>query len=494
MVLSTTPALNVDQEMQPIMLAQTTNLRPHCLNFWTVLAQNIALISPTMTAALIVPLMFGTSGQSSWLAYAFGTVMLLFVAANLIQFAKRSSHTGSMFLYSMAGLGPTAGGLSGWCLIWAYMFIGTAGVTGFTVFSTQLLTMAHITVPPVALFAVCAAICWYCAYKDVRLSAILMLVLEAVSVALITILAFIVLGHHGFAIDPDQISLKGNSLSTLGLGVVVAVFSLVGFEAATAFGEEAKDPLKTIPRAIIVALVLTGLFFVFITYTEVLGLRGVKPPLDQQTAPLSTLATLVHLDVLQIPIDLGAMLSFFSLALSCMNAGSRVVFQMGRHGFFHEAAGRAHHVNETPHYAITIYAILLFLIPTCIMSYKGVAVTDAFNDAGTFGAFGFLGAYTFVSVAAPMYLKKLGQLRPLDIVWSVAALVCLLVPAVGSVYPVPSPPVNLFVYVFALYFIVGAAYFVARGMAGNAPITVPENVLEERVGVAPRAVGAPSAA
>ena len=56
----------------------------------------------------------------------------------------------------------------------------------------------------------------------------------------------------------------------------------------------------------------------------------------------------------------------------------------------------------------------------------------------------------------------------------------LLVPAVGSVYPVPAPPVNLFVYVFALYFIVGAAYFVARGMAWNAPISVPDDVLEER--------------
>lgn len=480
MLCSNATASTSLEEMHDIMFPHTTNLRPHCLNFWTVLAQNIALISPTMTAVLIVPLMFGTSGQSGWLAYAFGTVMLLFVAANLIQFAKRSSHTGSMFLYSMAGLGPTAGGLTGWCLIWAYMFIGTAGVTGFTVFAQQLLGMAHVTVAPVLLFAVCVAICWYCAYKDVRLSAVLMLVLEALSVTIITILAFIVLAHHGFAVDHDQISLKGNSLSTLGLGVVVAVFSLVGFEACTAFGEEAKDPLKSIPRAILVSLILTGLFFVFITYTEVLGLRGVKPPLDQQTAPLSTLATLMHVDVLQIPIDLGAMLSFFSLALSCMNAGARVVFQMGRQGFFHEASGRAHHVNETPHYAITVYAILLFLIPTFILSYKGVAVTDAFNDAGTFGAFGFLGAYTFVSVAAPMYLKKIGQLRPMDVFWSAAAIVCLLVPAVGTVYPVPSPPVNLFVYVFILYFIVGAAYFVARGMAWNAPINAPADILDER--------------
>jgi amino acid transporter len=444
------------------MLPQATSLRTHCLSFWTVLAQSIALISPTMTAVLIVPLMFGTTGNASWLAYAFGTVMLLFVAFNLNQFARRSSHTGSMFLYSVAGLGPTAGGMAGWCLIWAYMFIGTAGVAGFTIFAQQLLVMMHVNVPAVALFALCAAICWYCAYKDVRLSAVLMLVLEAVSVALITVLAFVVLGHHNFALDTDQLSLKGNTLNTLGLGVVVAIFSLVGFEAATAFGEEAKNPLKNIPRAVIVSLILTGVFFIFITYTEVLGLRGVKPSLDAQTAPLSTLATMMHLDVLQIPIDLGAMLSFFSLALSCMNAGARVIFQMGRQGFFHEATGNAHTKNETPHIAITIYALLEFLIPCFILSFKGLAPTDVFNDAGTFGAFGFLGAYIFVSVAAPMHLKKIGELRPRDIFYSVAALVCLLVPAIGSVYPVPSPPVNTFVYVFLLYFLVGLAVFVAR--------------------------------
>jgi amino acid transporter len=454
------------------MLGQATSLRTQCLSFWTVLAQSIALISPTMTAVLIVPLMFGTTGNASWLAYAFGTVMLLFVAFNLNQFARRSSHTGSMFLYSVAGLGPTAGGMSGWCLIWAYMFIGTAGVAGFTIFAQQLLVMAHLNVPAVALFALCAFVCWYCAYKDVRLSAVLMLVLEAVSVALITVLAFVVLGHHHFALDTDQLSLKGNTLNTLGLGVVVAIFSLVGFEAATAFGEEAKNPLKNIPRAVIVSLLLTGAFFIFITYTEVLGLRGVKPSLDAQTAPLSTLATMMHLDVLQIPIDLGAMLSFFSLALSCMNAGARVVYQMGRAGFFHEATGNAHARNETPHVAITIYALLEFLIPCFILSFKGLAVTDVFNDAGTFGAFGFLGAYIFVSVAAPMHLRKIGELRPRDIAYSVAALVCLLVPAIGSVYPVPSPPVNTFVYVFLLYFLVGLGVFVARR---SRPQTAAEN-------------------
>ena len=122
-----------------------TRLRANCLNFCEVLAQAIALISPTMTAALIVPAMYSNAGNGSWLAYAFGTVMLLFVALNLNEFAKRSTTAGSMFAYSTRGLGPMAGGLTGWCLIWAYLFIGIAGLTGFTNFVNVLMGMLPVT-------------------------------------------------------------------------------------------------------------------------------------------------------------------------------------------------------------------------------------------------------------------------------------------------------------------------------------------------------------
>ena len=50
-----------------------------------------------------------------------------------------------MYEYTVKGLGPKAGGLSGWCLIWAYMFIGIAGVTGFTHFATKLLALTGAT-------------------------------------------------------------------------------------------------------------------------------------------------------------------------------------------------------------------------------------------------------------------------------------------------------------------------------------------------------------
>ena len=282
------------------------SLKKNCLGFPELLAQAIALISPTMTAALIIPVMYSNTGDWSWLSYALGTVMLLFVALNLNQFARRSTSSGSMYAYISRGLGLTAGGIGGWSLIWAYLGISMAGVTGFTIFAGKLLAMIGISVPPIALFALCVGLAWLCAWKDVRLSAVLMLALEGASVTLILILCFITLGNHGFALDRQQFDVSALPWSKLGLGVVVAIFSLVGFECATAFGDEAKDPLKSIPRAVWLSLVISGAFFIFVTYTMVMAVRGYATPLDQIDAPLNVMAVLAHVPVLQAPISRAA--------------------------------------------------------------------------------------------------------------------------------------------------------------------------------------------
>ena len=70
---------------------ETKQLKSNCLSFTELLSQGVALISPTMTAALIIPVMFGNTGNWSWFSYVLGTLMLLFVAQNLNQFARRSA-------------------------------------------------------------------------------------------------------------------------------------------------------------------------------------------------------------------------------------------------------------------------------------------------------------------------------------------------------------------------------------------------------------------
>ncbi len=468
-----------------------TKLKHNALNFWEVSAQAIALISPSMTAALIVPLMFGTAGTAGWLCYLFGTIMLLFVAISLNQFAKRYTSAGSMYEYTVKGLGPKFGGISGWCLLFAYMFIGIAGVTGFTHFASMLLTQAGATGwlshPWITLFAVCVFFSWFLAYKDITFSTVLMLIFEGVSVTVIMILAIVAVAKTG-AIDTAQLHpTQGHGLGDIGLGVVVAIFSLVGFECATAFGEESKKPLVTIPRAVIASLIVTGAFFIFITYVETHALANNNPTLDQLTAPLTTLSENLGMKWMGVVIEVGAMTSFFALAMSCLNAGSRIAFSMARYGIFPISVGSSHKHNLTPHVALTVFALIQFIIPSIFMliayaggwQADGICIPfDAFNAAGLFGAMGFSGAYVLISLAAPFYLKKIGELKAWHIAVCVMAEVLLIVPIVGLVYPVPPFPANVQPYIFGGYLVIGIILILIRSRS-HSEIAEIRKVLEE---------------
>ena len=267
-------------------------LRANVLGFPALLAQSVAVISPTMTAVLIIPLAFSNAGQGTWLAYGFGTVMLLFVVFCLNQFAKRSSTAGTMYAYTGRGLGPKAGVFSGWTLIWSYLFIAVAGLCGFAVFCQQLLDALgyHGSVPPILFFAVSAAAGWFIAFKDIRVSSILTLVLEAASVACIIALAGIILFKHGFVRRHRPDPTQGSAACTgWPWPWWPASSRLVGFESATALGGEAKSPKRNVPKAVIWSLIATGAFFVLMSYVEVAGTTAYATPLSGLAAPLNTL-------------------------------------------------------------------------------------------------------------------------------------------------------------------------------------------------------------
>src|SRR3984957_17142382 len=433
-------------------------LKARALGFPTVMAQSVALISPTMTAVLIIPLAFGDSGQGTWLAYAFGTLMLLFVVLCLNQFAKRSALPGSMYGYTAKGLGPAAGVMSGWALIWCYLFIGVAGLTGFSIFAAQVVSSIgiHTTIPPVIFFCISAAVCWLVAYKDIKISSLLTLLFEAASVACILALAFVILFKHGFPTDTAQLKVHGMTIHDLSLAVVITVFSLVGFESATTLGGEARKPLINIPRAVIASLLITGTFMVLMSYVEVFGAAHPHANLANLTAPLTFLSKAYGVSFFKVPVAIGAMISFFSLTLSCLNAGSRIIFPMAHHTVFPKAMGRTHPRNLTPHVAITSFILLILAVP-CVLEIWTKPLTT-FGDGGTLAAFGFLTAYYLISIAAPVYLKKRGELKTHHVVLSVIACVTLAVPTFGSFYPVPPFPVDIFPYIFLAWMVGGGSW------------------------------------
>jgi amino acid transporter len=433
-------------------------LRRQCLSFLEVLGQSIAGISPTSTAVLVVALVFASAGNGTWLAYLVATIGLLLVGLQINEFAKRSASPGAFFVYVGQGLGPSVGFISGWALLLAYVLASAAALCAAVNFTSVLLTALHISVPAPVCYTIAAVLIWYVAYRDIRLSANLMLLLEMISLALVLILGIFVFIKRATIIDWPQFQLNAIHLDGVRLGLVLAIFSYTGFESATALGEEAKRPLVHIPRAVLLSPVISGLIFIFFSYVEILGFRGLSVTLDQSSAPISDLANSIGLSSVGMLITFGGVISLLACALGCVNAASRIMLRMGRHGVLHRQMGIVHQENETPYHATTIAAILMFSI-SVISTLGGIPALDVTSAAGTIATFGFILAYILLAVAAPVYLRSLGELRFRHILMAVASLAFLLPPAVATFYPLPPAPADKFPLLFAAYMLAGITWF-----------------------------------
>ena len=435
-------------------------LRSGSLTFIEVLAISVALIGPSMTPILIAPYMYANAGNGTWLAYAFGGTMLIFVALNINQFTRRTSAAGSMYGYVAENLGPMLGALAGWSLLWAYGFVAAAVLGAMALFANILLGDVGLRAPEVAVACVIALVAWQAAYRGVQVSAIVMLVLEAISVTVICVLVGIVLTKHGPSIDHYQVTLKGGFPGGIGLAIAFAVFSFVGFESATAFGAEAKNPLVTIPRAVLGSVIFVSIFFIVATYAEILGLRGAPKPLDQQTFPLGTLADISGVGYLRVPIAIGALCSAFSVCLACITTAGRIAYAMSVARLLPPAFARIERKHGTPNVAVTLVTALTLAV-TVGSLFGRVAPIDIFNNCGTLSSFGFIVIYALISIAAGVYVKRQREMRSIDLAISVIAVLLLLVPAITLFYPVPAPPQRWFAYYFLVFLVAGWAWFAA---------------------------------
>jgi amino acid transporter len=440
----------------------SNGLRANYLTLPEVIGQSVGTVAPSVTPALLIGAVFASAGNGTWLAYAFATVALVFVAWSINQFASRVASPGSLYVFAGKGLGLTLGVIAGWSLIIAYLFTAAAVIGGSV---NYLMAIVHDAGGvgggrdlAVGFSIIVVAAAWALAYRDIRLSTRAALWINVMTVALILLVVLGSLAIDGPVFDVAQFQLVDVTSDDLRFGLVLAFFSFAGFESATTLGREAREPLIVTPRAVMLSVLAVGLFFVVCAYSLVGAFHGRMPALDETEAPLALLARTLHLRGVGMAISAGVALSFFACALGSLNAGARVLYALSRHGLFHRSAGRAHEINATPYVAVTLLAAIALGL-SLSMTIVGVGLIDGLRYLATIATFGFLVAYILVAVAAPLYLRRLGILRPHHLAVAAITVLLLALPLIGSIYPVPDWPNSSLPYVFLALVAAGLGRF-----------------------------------
>ena len=441
-------------------------LQQHVLSPMETLAQSISTIAPSTTPALTVPLVFALSGAGTGFAYAIATAAMVLVALCVASFARESASPGSLYSYARGSLPPVCSALTAWALFFAYVMTAASVMGGFLNFAYVFLDLLFGTrgshVSPVLLVALVTVAAVAVAYRDIRISARLMMSIEAISVFLIAVVITITLWKHGLHIDTSQFCLRGFSAQGVRMGVMLAIFSFVGFESATALGSEARDPLKTIPQAVISSALLAGIFFLLCAYGEVLGFRNSPVSLGDSAAPFHYLSSQAGISFAGWLIDAGVLVSMFAATLACVIAASRVLLLMAHHGLAHRGLQAIHAQSETPGAASLVSAALAFL-PVLVLAHRGVSGADIYGWMGTLAVFGFLTAYTLAAIALAVHLHREKRLSFGGGLLSAAAALAMIAALLGNLFPMPPAPYLYFPWIYGAYLAIALVWYWIAG-------------------------------
>ncbi|WP_226370047.1 APC family permease [Pseudonocardia oceani] len=389
-----------------------------------VLAQSVAGAAPAAAMATVPAIVAATAGPGTLWAFVVATVVALLIGSCIGQFTRRMAAAGSLYSLTAQGLGPAAAFSSGVALLVGYGVLAMAALTGSAIYLDALVTRlggSSDASRPVLVLSVCvlAALATAGVLVRVRLSARLVLLVEAVSITLMTVVFLALLGADAPAGPPPPDPGPGG----IAAAVLPALGAFIGFEAATAMGVEARRPFRTIPRVVSFTAAATGVLYLFAAYTQISGFAA--GGLTTAPQPVLTLAMARGQAWIAVVLDLGIAMSFAACTLATLGALVRVVFSMARDGIVPAALGGTHPRFRTPHVAIAAVLPVVAAVPAGLLA-AGVPGPRVLAELLTVATAGYLVAYLLVCLAAPPFLRRIGELTTWPVVVTAVAAPVLL--------------------------------------------------------------------
>jgi len=449
-----------------------TGLRPRAIGLPGVLMQALTHIAPAVGMVAFIPMITGFSGITSPLAYLIAFLLVLTLGLSLTQLAKHLPSAGGYYTYVSRTVSPRAGFLTAWTLFIIELIAPGAGLGfGGFLFEGALKAEYGVTFPWWAFLLIGTAIIFVVSYFGIRIAVGLTIVLSAVEILIVLALsvsAVLSPGPGGINATPFD---PGRSVSTNGLflAVVFTIFAFAGFESVAPLAEESTDPRRTIPRAIVISLLISGAFYVFTGWALLTGwgTDNIDGFVKSAENPVFVLAHRLWGGA-WIIVLLAVVNSILAIGIAATNAGTRVLYAMGRSGSLPQWRAKVHPRYRTPVNTIFFQMGLTLGVrlglglaygPASLFFTVGLAVTLSlmlFYIAGNVGVFLYY------------WRSRRDEFNPfLHAVFPLLSSVALIVVGYKSLRPLPPSPTRYGALIAAVWLLAGAVVLVIMRLRGR---------------------------
>ncbi|MGZ4555639.1 MAG: APC family permease [Mycobacteriaceae bacterium] len=374
----------------------------------------VAAAAPLTVISGTVPLGVSAGNGAAYPGtYLICTAILMLFAVGFTSMARHLPGAGAFYTYVRQGLGRPAGLGAAFLALLSYTAVQGA-VYGYVGAAINDFVTSHggPALPWWGWAAAMMVLVALLGYRDINLSGKVLGILLICEVGIVVVVDAAVIfsgGDHGLstaAFSPTQF-MSGAP----GIAMIFALAGYIGFEATAIFRDEARDPVKTIPRATYVSLLLIGAFYAVSSWSVVSG-WGDKGAVElASTNPEGMVVATATRYVGTLGGDLVRVFlitSLFAALLSFHNVLSRYIFSLGNTAVLPARCGRTHPKHSSPHIASFVQTCTAaILIVVCAVAGLD-PVTEVFAWFAGVSTVGIVALMLLTSIAVLVFFRRSG--------------------------------------------------------------------------------------
>jgi len=340
---------------------------------------------------VVTGIVAGLAGSALVVSMLIAAIIALFTALSFAELTAWQPKEGSIYEYAYQLISPFAGFLTGWMWILSNTFAGAAVSLAFAYYLTAFF-------PSVPANWVAAALCIAFTtlnFFGIRQSALLNNFLVAAKLVILALFIIVGLGYMKTANFAPFAPFEPGVV----YGACYIFFAYGGFARVAVIAEEIKDAKRNIPRAILLSLLISTLFYILVGVVAV-GLVGANT-LSKSNSPLREATQATGNQAAAYIVSAGGLLATASVLLTSILGVSRMAYAMARRKDLPQELSTLHQKYNTPYYSVWIVGVLMTLLVLFIDLTKVVAIST----------FALLFYYALANVSA-LRLKVQRRLYP----------------------------------------------------------------------------------
>ncbi|WP_308345594.1 amino acid transporter [Streptomyces sp. ISL-94] len=306
------------------------------------------------------------AGPAVTISFVIAGLTALFSALSYAELAGSVPVSGSSYSYSYATMGEFIAWVCGWCLVLEYAVSVAAvavgwgqylnelldGTLGFTIpdtLSNPLGDGGWINLPSLVVVLLAMVFLMRGAKESARINSIM------VAVKIVTLVLFIGIGVMGIK-SGNYAPLAPLGITGISAAASTLFFSYIGFDAASTAGEEAKNPKKDLPRAIMLSLGIVTILYVLVAFVAV----GAMPWQDfkgTEAALAQIMTNVTGTSVWGVVLAAGAVVAIASVVFAVLYGQTRILFAMSRDGLVPKVFAKVDEKTGAPRANVVIVSL-----------------------------------------------------------------------------------------------------------------------------------------